>query len=111
MTCSGEGGSASDSVTVTVNEPTSSGQDISLSWIAPGERDDNSPLSLSEIAGYKIYYGTTQGEYSNSIDVNDAAAEGYTITDLPSGVYYIVVTTIDTDGLESGFSETVSKSI
>jgi hypothetical protein len=111
MTCSGEGGTASDSVIVTVNEPTSSGRDINLSWVAPSEREDNSALSMSEISGYKIYYGTTQGEYSNSIDVSDGTAEGYTITDLPSGVYYIVVTTIDTDGRESGFSGAININI
>jgi hypothetical protein len=111
LTCSGEGGSTSDSVTVTVNEPAPSGQDINLSWVAPAEREDGTPISMSEIAGYKIYYGTSQGQYTTSIDINDGSAEGYTITGLPSGTYYIVVTTYDVDGLESGYPQAVSTSI
>jgi hypothetical protein len=111
LTCSGEGGSASDSITVTVNDPPSSGQNINLSWVAPAEREDNTPILMSEIAGYKVYYGTSQGQYTNSIDISDGTAEGYTIKDLPSGTYYIVVTTYDTDGRESGYSQSVSRSI
>jgi hypothetical protein len=111
LSCSGDGGSASDSVSVTVTAAPPSGQDISLSWVAPVEREDNTPISMSEIAGYKIYYGTTQGEYTSSIDIADGSAEGYKITGLPSGTYYIVVTTYDTDGRESGYSQAVSGNI
>jgi hypothetical protein len=111
ITCSGAGGSTSESVIVTVNDPPTSGQDINLSWVAPAEREDDSPLPMSEIAGYKIYYGTSQGQYPNSIDVNDGTANGYTITNLSSGTYYFVVTTYDMDGRESGHSQVVSRSI
>ena len=45
--------------------------DIILSWVAPAEREDNTALSLSAIAGYKVYYGTTQGQCPNSIAIND----------------------------------------
>jgi len=27
-----------------------------LNWIAPSEREDGTPISLSEIAGYRVYY-------------------------------------------------------
>ena len=82
--------------------------DITLSWVAPAEREDNSALSLSAIAGYKVYYGTTQGQYSNSVAINDGTAVAYTFTGLPAGNYYFVVTTIDTDGRESQYSSVVS---
>ncbi len=82
--------------------------DITLSWVAPAEREDNSALSLSAIAGYKVYYGTSQGQYANSITINDSDAVGYTIVDLPAGTYYLVVTTIDTDGRESQQSSEVN---
>ena len=81
--------------------------DVSLSWIAPSAREDDNPISLSEIAGYKIYYGTTQGNYNNSVNVNDSAAEGYTLNGLSSGTYYFAVTTKDTEGRESQFSSVV----
>ena len=66
-------------------------------------------LSLSEIAGYNIYYGATQGQYPNKVIVNDSIAESHTLTDLASGTYYIVVTTFDTEGRESKYSPEVAK--
>jgi cell division septation protein DedD len=78
--------------------------DINLSWTAPSEREDNQPISLSDIAGYKIYYGTNQDNYNNSVNVDDGTAEGYTFENFSSGTYYFVVTTLDTDGRESKYS-------
>jgi VCBS repeat-containing protein len=85
--------------------------DITLSWIAPAEREDNSALSLSAIAGYHIYYGTTLGQYTNSVTINDGSAVTYTFTGLPADTYYFVVTTIDTKGRESLYSPEVKITI
>jgi hypothetical protein len=95
--------------TATTTEPTAS--DVNLSWTAPSAREDESPISLSEIAGYKIYYGTTQGDYRSNIDINDGSAEGHTFIDFPAGTYYFVITTYDTEGRESQFSSEVIISI
>ncbi len=84
---------------------------VSLSWVAPAEREDNTALSLSEIASYKIYYGSTQGQYTNSVAINDSTATGHTFTSFSSGTYYFVITTIDTDGRESKYSPEVKKII
>ncbi len=84
---------------------------VSLSWIAPAEREDNTALLLSEIASYKIYYSSTQGQYTNSVPVNDSTATGHTFTNFSSGTYYFVITTIDTDGRESKYSPEVVKVI
>jgi len=84
---------------------------ITLSWVAPVAREDNSPLSLSAIAGYKIYYGTTPGKYPNSASINDGSATGYVFNNLTSATYYFVVTTIDTDGRESQYSTEITISI
>jgi hypothetical protein len=78
--------------------------DISLSWTAPSEREDNQSMSLSDIAGYKIYYGTSKDNYNHSVNVNNSIAEGYTFKNFSSGTYYFVVTTIDTDERESKYS-------
>ena len=81
--------------------------DIKLSWAAPAEREDNSSISLAEIAGYMVFYGQAQGLYTNSITINDGTAVGYTFTDFPAGTYYFVVTTLDTEGRESQYSSEV----
>ena len=84
---------------------------VSLSWVAPAAREDTTALSLSDIAGYKIYYGTTQGQYSSSVTISDSTAVGHTFTNFSSGTYYFVMTTIDTDGRESTYSAEVVKVI
>ena len=75
-----------------------------LSWVAPVEREDGAGLSPSEIAGFRVYYGTKPGVYSNTIDIKDHTTTQTTLADLPSGTYYIVVTAVDTDGRESSYS-------
>ena len=79
---------------------------LSLSWTAPSEREDNTPISMSEIAGYRIYYGTTPGDYQYEIEINDAYNDVADIS-LLQGTYYAVITTVDVDGRESVFSEEV----
>jgi hypothetical protein len=78
----------------------------SLTWVAPSEREDNSPISLSEIAGYRIYYGTAPGDYQYEVEINDAYNDVADIN-LLQGTYYAVITTVDVDGRESVFSEEV----
>lgn len=90
------------------NETSATTADVSLSWVAPAEREDNSAISLSEIAGYKIYYSTTQGSYNNSVDINDGTAQGYTFTNFQAGTYYFVITTRDSDRRESQYSSEVT---
>jgi len=98
-------------ITITGADETNTTANIDLSWVAPVEREDNAPIALSEIAGYKIYYGTTQGQYPNSVTIDDGSATEHTFQNLTTGTYYFVVTTIDTEGRESGLSAEVIMSI
>ena len=77
-----------------------------LNWTAPVAREDETPISMAEIAGYRIHYGTSQGSYTQTIDVNDAYIDEIAL-DVSEGTYYLVITTIDVDGRESAFSEEV----
>ncbi len=99
-------------ITITINganEPVPvAGGNINLSWTAPSQREDNTGLLLSEISGYKIYYGTKSGAYTSNVKVNDSTATGYTFTGFNPGTYYFVVTTLDTDNRESKNSTEVT---
>ena len=54
-----------------------------------------------DIAGYKVYYGTSSGDYTQSVDVGNTT--GYTQTGIQDGVtYYFASTAYDTAGNESG---------
>jgi hypothetical protein len=76
----------------------------SLRWQAPSQRIDGESLSMSEIDGYRIYYGTRSGDYDSVLSVDDPYTLAIQIDDLPVGTYYFVMTTVDTSGLESGYS-------
>ncbi len=110
------GGYIIDDVTVLfevspVTSPGTGTGSVNLSWVAPAERADNTALSLSEISGYTVYYGTSKGNYPDSFFINDGSATAATVTDLPVGTYYLIVTTRDTDGRESGYSSMITKQI
>ena len=93
-----------------VNE-TNTSADITLSWTTPTEREDNTPLAVIEISAYKIYYGTTSGQYNNSITIDNNQATSTLFENFATGTYYFAITTIDTDGRESQQSSEVQKTI
>jgi len=78
-----------------------------LVWSAPTTNTDGTPLT--DLAGYKVHYGTTHGSYSNTVTVGNVTS--YSINNLASGTYYFSLTSYDTRGMESGYSNEVSKVI
>ena len=64
------------------------------------------PNAEPDLAGYRLYYGLSSGDYQYSVDVGNQTT--YTITDLEaSKTYYIAATAYNTTGLESGYSNEV----
>jgi hypothetical protein len=107
-------GSASTNLTafgITVNAaPTGSGsKSVTLAWTPPTARTDGS--SLSNLAGYRIRYGTSASNYSQTITVTNPGLTSYVIDSLSAGTYYFVVAAYDTSGVESNNSTPVSKTI
>lgn len=84
---------------------------VDLAWTAPTTRTDGEPLDISELEGYRVYFGTNSDYLVPIVDLNDSSITTHSITDLNPGVYYFAVTAYDYDGLESDFSTIVSKQI
>ena len=84
---------------------------LSLNWTAPTTRSDGTPLSLADIDGFRIYYGKSPGNYPESVNVNDGSAQSAVVKNIPVGSYYVVMTTYDINGLESGYSSAISKNV
>lgn len=83
---------------------------VLVKWVAPSTRSNGDPISLSEIEGFRVYYGLQQGVYPNEIIINDGTAQQVTISD-KRGFYYFVLTTIDVDGRESEYSQVLQVTI
>ena len=77
---------------------------LMLSWVAPTTNEDGS--TLDDLAGYKLYYGTEPGQYSQVITVGDFTTSE--IGGLGSGTYYLTVTAYDIYGNESNFSNEIN---
>ena len=80
-----------------------------LSWTPPTQNADGSPLN--NLAGYRVYYGTSPGTYPNMELVNNPGVSSYVVNGLTTGTWYFVSTTVNTDGIESAFSNMASKTI
>src|SRR5574341_1445892 len=74
--------------------------DAILSW---------SPNTETNLAGYRVYYGTSSRSYPNVIDVGLVTT--YTVTGLGPGTYFFALTAYNTAGAESGVSNEASKVI
>jgi fibronectin type 3 domain-containing protein len=81
---------------------------IKLEWSAPETRLDEELIELYEIDSYVIYYGSNLSKLSNSITIDSAEETEYVLAGLDAGTYYFVITTIDTEGLQSENSEPVT---
>jgi hypothetical protein len=80
-----------------------------LSWVAPKLNSDGSPLT--NLAAFKVYWGTTQGIYSRSAKISSATARTYTVSGLTTGKWYFVVTALSSNGVESPYSNVWSKTV
>jgi hypothetical protein len=81
----------------------------SLSWTAPTQNTDGTPLT--GLAGYTIYYGTSPGALTETIELAIPSATGYVVSSLSSGTYYFAVAAYTTVGTQSAQSSAVSKTI
>ena len=79
-----------------------------LTWTPPTTNTDGS--ALTDLAGYKVYWGTTQGTYPNSASVG-ANVTSYVVTNLVPGTYFFVATALNSAQAESAFSAPASKTI
>ena len=80
-----------------------------LTWNPPTTNTDGS--TLTDLTGYKIYWGTTQGSYPNSVTVNSPGISSYVVTNLVASTYFFVVTSLSASGGESAYSTPASKTV
>ena len=77
-----------------------------LGWIPPTRNEDGS--ALTDLAGFRIYWGSVPGSYAYSLTINDPGATRHVVEGLTSGSYSFVATAFDTSGNESRFSNSAT---
>lgn len=82
--------------------PTSGTGSVSLSWTPPTENEDGTPLT--DLAGYRLYYGATSGDYTAQVDITDRTATSYIVESLAPGTWYFALTAVNAAGAESAKS-------
>lgn len=80
-----------------------------MSWTAPTTNTNGS--ALTDLAGFRVYYGTSPDKLIQSVDIPNAGAADYVIAGLTQGTWYFAVVAYTNTGLVSGFSGMVSKTI
>jgi hypothetical protein len=115
ITITGSNGSSSSSVgpfTIAVNPPPApapSTGSATLSWTAPTENTDGTPIT--GLAGYHIYYGISATAMTTTVTIASPTATSYVVSGLASGTYYFTVVAYNSDGVDSGDSNTASQTI
>lgn len=80
-----------------------------LTWQPPTTRSDGS--TLTNLAGFKVLWGTTRGSYPSSVRLTNPGLTSYVVGNLAPATYYFVVVAVDANGLESTHSNEAWKTI
>lgn len=80
-----------------------------VSWTPPTENTDGSPLN--NLAGYRIYYGTSSSNLNQVAQVPTPGVTSHLIEGLGAATWYFMVKAYTTTGIESQASNIASKTI
>jgi hypothetical protein len=78
-----------------------------LTWTPPTANTDGT--SLTNLAGYRIAYGTTSTALTSTIQVANPGLSSYTVSNLAPGTYYFAVRAYTSSGTESSNSNVQTK--
>lgn len=109
--CNDTGDSAVAPPTGSSETQTASVNSAQLSWSVPFTRVNGDSIKMGELSGYVIRYGQAPNALTESLHVQDAHVTRKEVAGLSTGDWYFAVQAVDTEGLVSAPSATVSKSI
>lgn len=115
--CGGGGGGGSANLNASTSnngdQTATEGAVLTLAWDAPTTNTDGSSLNpATDLSLYKIYYGTASLTYTKVVNVTNPGTTTISQTlKLSPGTYYFAVTTVDTSGQESSYSNEIMKTI
>jgi hypothetical protein len=80
-----------------------------VSWEAPTTNNNGTPLT--DLAGYRIYYGSSPENLTHTVSISTVGLQTYVIDDLEAGTWYFAVRAVATNGAESTLSDIAAKTI
>ena len=80
---------------------------VTLSWTPPTQNEDGS--QLTDLAAYRILWSRDGGAFSDSVRINNPSVTRYVVENLTPGTYEFAATSINSAGVESRFSNSITK--
>jgi hypothetical protein len=82
---------------------------VTLNWTPPTRNTDGT--SLTNLAGYRIVYGTNANALSQTVQISSAGISTYVIDNLVAGTWYFGIKSYTSTGTESAVSSIATKTI
>ncbi len=80
-----------------------------LSWLPPTQNTDGS--SLTNLSGFKIRYGRSAGDLTQSVSITNPSISSYVVENLSTGAWFFAVVAVNSAGAESALSNVATKTI
>jgi hypothetical protein len=80
-----------------------------VSWVPPTMNVDGTVLT--NLAGFRVRYGRSNSDLSESVSIENPAINTYMIDNLSSGTWFFGVHAVSNQGVESVLSDIASKTI
>jgi hypothetical protein len=79
--------------------PPAATSSVTLNWSMPTQNVDGTPLT--DLAGYKVYYGQESANMKSVVDVRGATVTTAVVEKLAPGRWYFALSSYTADGVES----------
>ena len=97
------------SITVKPATSTTTTGTATVSWTHPTQNTNGS--TLTNLAGYRLHYGTSSSNLSTVVQIPSAATTSYALKNLTAATWYFAITAYTATGVESAMSQVVSKAV
>jgi hypothetical protein len=108
----GQMGGATPLFSITVKPATTTAASTgtaTVSWTRPTQNTNGS--TLTNLAGYRLHYGTSSSNLSTVVQIPSAATTSYALKNLTAATWYFAITAYTVAGVESAKSQIVSKAV
>jgi len=105
----GKATAALPAFSITVAQAQASTGNATLSWMPPTENADGS--ALTDLAGYRIYYGTDEAALSQTIKIDNPGLTKYVVENLAPATWHFAMKAFNSKAEESALIGVVSITI